>query len=236
MIATAIALFALQAGVNPPSRMIPVPPAESHPAPRPAPAEPAAHTRVGRHGFEIDANLLGTSEAGMHASMGSAEVSARGSGRGVQLTYSRWLDERAALQFSAGLLGADARVGAAGARTEVESAVVVPLLVGLKYQPFEFKSGDGVRPFVSAALGAYVGNTAGVKAGAASSVVAAHSESVLGARVGAGIDLLAGRHFTFAAGAGYRMVGEFEQPIGGRTRFSGAEFTLTMGVLLDRGR
>jgi hypothetical protein len=59
---------------------------------------------------------------------------------------------------------------------------------------------------------------------------------VPGARVGAGIDVLAGRTFTFTAGGGYRMVREFEQPIGGRTKFSGAEITLGMGLLLGRGR
>ena len=231
MLATVVALFALQAGAVQPSQSVAVPPAESRPTPRSAPGGPVAHTRAGRHGIEIDGNLIGTSEAGVNASVGGAEVSANGSGRGVHLTYSRWLDERAALQFSVGTLGADAHVSVPGAGAEVESAVVVPLLVGLKYQPFQFEPGDGVRPFVSAAFGAYVGNSAGVKAGT-SAVVGARSESVPGARVGAGIDVLAGRHVTFAAGGGYRMVREFEQPIGGRTRFSGAEITLGMGVLL----
>ncbi|MBA4072118.1 MAG: hypothetical protein C0497_09830 [Gemmatimonas sp.] len=134
-----------------------------------------------------------------------------------------------------GALGADARVGVPGGRAEVESGVVVPVLIGLKYQPFVFERGDGVRPFVAAAFGAYVGRAAGVEAGL-TTVVGARSESVLGARIGAGIDLLAGRHFTFSAGAGYRMAGEFDEPIGGRTKFSGAELTLSFGVLFGKER
>ena len=235
MLATVVALFALQAGVTPPSPIVSVPPAESRAAPRPTPSEPAIHSRAGRHGLEIDGNLLGTSEMGAHTSLGGAEVEAHGSGRGMNIRYSRWFNERAALQFSVGMLSADAKVSASGVRGEVESAVVVPLLVGLKYQPFQFEPSDGVRPFVSAAFGAYVGNSAGVKASLAPSV-GSHSESVLGGRVGAGIDLLAGRHFTFSTSVGLRMVSEFAQPIGGRTKFSGAEFNLGMGVLFGRGR
>jgi len=235
VLATVVALLALQAGTVQQSNATSIPPAESRQAQQPAADKPAAHTRAGRHGLEIDGNLLGTSEAGMHASMSGADVSSHASGRGMSLTYSRWLDERAALQFSVGTISADANVGVPGARVEIESAVVVPLLIGLKYQPFQFEPSDGVRPFVSAAVGTYIGNSAGVKAGM-TSVVNSRSESVLGARVGAGIDLLAGRYVTFAAGAGYRMVSEFDQPIGGRTRFSGAEFTISLGVLLGRGR
>lgn len=165
MLATVVALFALQAGVAQPSQSISVPPAESRLSPRSAPREPVARTRAGRHGIEIDGNLIGTSEAGVSASSGGADVSANGSGRGMHFTYSRWLDERAALQFSVGTLLAYAHVSVPGARAEIESAVVVPVLVGLKYQPFKFEPGDGVRPFVTAAFGAYIGNTAGVNAG-----------------------------------------------------------------------
>jgi hypothetical protein len=198
-------------------------------------AQPNSHLRGGRHGIEIGANIVGqTSTAGVQ--IGGTTVSTdAGSGVGGTLVYSYWVTDQIAFQVSASAIDAQATVDISGGTITNQSADVAPLLFGVKVQPFSLHSTDALRPFVSIGAGAFIGNSDKVVVGT-TTIVQSRSETVLGGRVAAGVDLLLGRRFTLDVGAGYRLASDFSQPIGGDVNYSGAEFSVLFGILLGRGR
>jgi outer membrane protein W len=216
MLTMLLAALALQAGQAEPNAVAPL-------------------SRAGRHGVELGADLLGTTRASASFSLGGTQISASGGSFGGSLTYSYWAEDRVALQVSLGVIGADASIDIIGTGPVTEGAAVMPLLVGLKYQPWRFDAAGRVRPYVTGAVGAYIGDASGVQAGG-STTVTARTEAVLGARAGAGLDLLISRWLTLNAGVGYRLVSAFAEPIGGETNYSGTEFVLSVGVLIGSVR
>jgi len=194
----------------------------------------ATHLRGGRHQLEVGPNIVGQSSTAS-VQVGGVTVSAdEGNGVGGTFAYSYWLTDRVAFQISASAISTQASVNISGGTITNQSADVVPLLFGIKAQPFALRGTDAVRPFVSLAAGAFIGNSDQVVTGS-TILVSSRSESVVGGHVAVGADLMLGRRFTLDVGVGYRVASDFSQPIGGDRNYSGADFQVLFGILLGRG-
>lgn len=203
--------------------------------PQQTPVAPAQVSRAGRHALELGFSVSGSSRASTTVAPGGVTFDAEGGAFGGSLSYSYWAADRVAVQVHVTAISADASVSVTGSGSVTQASSVGSFLVGLKVQPFALPGAERLRPFVSGAAGAYIGDASGVSTGLPT-VVAARSETVAGARVAAGFDVLIGRRFTLGAGGAYRFMGDFREPIGGRTDYSGAEVTFSFGVLIGHGR
>jgi len=205
----------------------------------PAAEAPTVETRApraGRHGLELGIGLFDHTTAAVTATAGGTTSTTSGSGVGGSLTYTYWLADDLGLSAQVGVVSVDATVSAVGTQSQVRSVSVVPLLFGVKYQPFQFRGAERVRPYLAAAVGPFIGTDAGISSGTGGASVASRTEAAAGGRAGIGLDFLASQRVMLGLGAGYRLMTDFAQPIGGERNYSGADLTLAVGVLLGGGR
>jgi len=113
------------------------------------------------------------------------------------------------------------------------SAFVMPLLAGIKYYPIKLALNPNVRPYASVSAGIATGFSTRTSLNYYYQSVTEHkSQSVIAFRLGAGIETAPARYFRLGFFAGYIITGEFDEPVGTLTRYSGAEFKVTAGVSL----
>jgi outer membrane protein W len=174
----------------------------------------------------LSVGFMGYKTSAVTVGVGGAGVSADFHGVGW-ISYGYWFEPNWALLVESGLLSSRVRVSGSG----VETASVFPLQFGLRYQPEDWALGGTVRPYVGASVGPYFGsqNTAGT-------FVEVATQTAIGARLGAGLDIIPSRKVTFGAVARYHAVTNFDRAIGSRDNYSGFEFSLRVGLLLGAGR
>jgi len=195
----------------------------------------ASNSLKGKHGIELRLGLLSKLSSTNEISTGGITTKNKANGLGGSIAYNYWLEDNLALSISIGALNADANTSVSGGGTSVESAVVVPMLFGVKYQAFRFTDSNNLRPYVSASIGPYFGFASNVRAGAITSTESI-SETALGARLAVGMDLSLSKLFKLGFGAGYRFVTDFENRIGSETNYSSPEFSLLLGIVFGRGK
>ena len=189
----------------------------------------------GKHSIAISAGMLGKMTV-------TNVVSAAGETNRVEareflgsFAYTYWLENDLAVNFSVGILGMDVTNSVYGSEVSTETATVVPLLFGVKYQPFTVTESDVLRPYVAASMGPFFGTKTMNRVGAEVETEV-YSETALGSHLGGGMDLSLGKWFTLGVGAGYYLVTDFEEPIGSDRNYSGPEFSLTLGIVFGRGK
>jgi outer membrane protein W len=157
--------------------------------------EPAPMTFAGSHSLELSAGLLTAGSSTVAVS--GAGVTTEASGRGLlgSLRYAYWVDNDLALQISVSAVNADASISVNGGAVAAQSAAVIPLLIGLKYQPFHIAGNSKLRPYVYGSIGPYLGYSSGVEAGPTTST-GVRWEAAMGARLAVGLDLVLSRLFT----------------------------------------
>jgi outer membrane protein W len=197
------------------------------------PANP--HSLRGKHEIEVSIGLLSALSAGSEVSVGSVEMTSEVNGIIGSLGYSYWFADEWAATVSLGIANADVSTSASGWNAAVESAVVIPLLFGVKYKPLGLAVGDALRPYLCASLGPYFGFASDVRAGTTTGAES-YSEAALGTRAGVGMDLSLSTRFALGFTLGYRLVSDFGRRIGSEKNHSSPEFSLSLGIVLGRGQ
>jgi outer membrane protein W len=141
--------------------------------------------------------------------------------------YGHWFEPDWALLAETGVVSSQVSVSATGTQT----AVLFPILVGVRYQPENWALGEKVRPYIGVSAGPYFGfqTVAGWS-------VEVGTQTAIGGRFGAGLDVILSRHVSLGAVVRYHAVTDFGRPIGSRDNYSGLEFALRLGILLGSGR
>lgn len=188
---------------------------------------------AGRHQVSLSLGFMGSWANRARITAGESTLEAKSSLTGW-LGYGFWLDDEWALQVELGWIHSDAEISAGGAETAIQAATVVPLLLGVRYQPAALAIGSAARVYLAALVGPYVGSSSRV--GAFPAALEAHTDQAVGARLGAGVDVLPGGRFRIGMAARYHAVADFDQPIGARDNYSGFELALKLGFLLGGGR
>ena len=151
------------------------------------------------------------------------------------LTYAYWTAPDWAVTISISVLDAEAGTSATGTDVTSKSAAVIPVLFGAKYAPALSSRHSPLRPYLSGAVGPYLGFASNTVISAALSNEAI-SETAFGFRALVGVDWFAGSHFTLSVGAGYHFVTDFDEPIGRGKNYSGPEFSFGLGFVFGKGR
>jgi len=189
----------------------------------------------GKHAIELSLGLLSKFRSATMVSAGSTTTESEANGFIGSITYTHWLEEQVSIHITSGALDVDASTSVDGSRTFMETSTVVPLLFGVKYSPFRRPIGDVMRPFVSASVGPYIGFTSKVRSGT-DTRRESYSETALGSRLGAGVDLSISRLFILGVSAGYHFVEDFNNRIGAEKNYSSPDFSLSLGVIFGKGK
>jgi len=156
-------------------------------------------------------------------------------GRGVSVNsegafwvgYGHWFGPDWAVVAETGAFATQVRVSGDG----TETAMLFPIVFGLRYQPEDWALDDRIRPYVEGAAGPYFGLQ--TETGWA---VEVGWQTATGARLSAGVDLFASRQISLGTVIRYHAITDFARTIGSRDNYSGFEFSLRLGILLGTGR
>jgi len=179
--------------------------------PAPATADDGP-TSPPRHRITLGVGLLPQVET----SPGSAQAS----GFLGSLAYANRVALRWEAEVAAALHSVDATAG--------DAATVSSLLIGANYYPAVFARSATVFPYLTGALGPYVGTTA---SGFAAST---RTETVVGARIGGGVDVRLARWLHGGLRAAYHIAPDYAEAVGGITSPRGAQLSLELSIVLGR--
>ncbi len=181
----------------------------------------------GRTALEFDAGMWGGSSAVNTVSLSGVRTEAKTSGFVGGFQVAHWLQERTAMTFGFSVLGAEAtsRTGIGGPIQR--ASTVMPLLLGLRYAIPNPDPDARLRPYVSAAIGTYIG----MEASNSTLSQQARTEQAFGARLAAGFDLFIGSFLKLGVNAGYHVMTDFDSPIGERANYNSGQFGLGFGFV-----
>lgn len=147
------------------------------------------------------------------------------------ISYEHLFLDNMALTFFAGGMLASVETYATVRGTTTETAVVVPVLFGLKYYFVGLTSNPSVRPFARAAVGPFTGEQEKTEEDFGRVVVEDRSESTIGGQIGAGVDFMMNSFMMMEFGLGYNLMSDFDRPIGGSRNYSGPQFNFGMSFV-----
>ena len=119
-----------------------------------------------------------------------------------------------------------------GYTTRNHAVALMPLMVGFRTYPL-YREDTGFQPYVSVGAGPIIGVEAMQKVGIVV-INESHSETTLGANIGAGVDLLLTSWFGFDFSGAYTFMNDFSKPLGGETSFNG--WDASFGICFFLGR
>ncbi|KPJ61051.1 MAG: hypothetical protein AMJ46_03530 [Latescibacteria bacterium DG_63] len=193
-----------------------------------------AQSLAKRSRLEFQFGLAMRSGAGTAATSSGVISKTKAEGLLGSLGYSQWLKEELAATVNIGVLMADvdSRVGSSGVTSR--TSVVVPIFAGVRRYFPKSTFGTAWRPYVSAAIGPVIGVEVASEVG---SVVAseAMTRTAFAGRAGTGFDIQLSRLLMLGFSAGYNLMTDFPDEIGGHKNHSGADFGISLSFLWGRG-
>jgi hypothetical protein len=189
----------------------------------------------GRHGLDLNIGIYDntnitsiTSIIGLNTSVvTNSSIGFMGS-----IGYQYWFKNYLSFRIGAGALVTNVSTKTtAGTEVSSEVATVAPILTGVNFYPLQISEENTVLPYISVYAGPYIGVYSKSEVGIASVTEETVVETVIGTKLGAGLDFLVGSLFKLGVNAGYHFVGDYSQPIGSETNYSGPEYSLTFGFV-----
>jgi outer membrane protein W len=181
----------------------------------------------GSSSIELNVGLWSAFQASNVVSTSGVQTEAKIGAFVGGIFFSHWLQEYLSVTLSAGLLAgkASSTVNVRSVTQHVSS--VVPLLLGVRYYVFESAADGQIRPYLSAAVGPYIGSEVNNTLLAQET----RTETAFGGRLGAGIDFFVSNHFKLGANTGYHLMTDFDAPVGARSNYNGGDLTLGLGYM-----
>lgn len=124
----------------------------------------------------------------------------------------------------------------APAGTVADNCSVAMVTVGARWNPLR---GDlrrrSAKPYLSATVGPVFGSSSGVTLASGSAQAGSSIQTAVGGLVGGGVDVHAGRRWSFGVEGGYRWMSDFSRPVGGVSHYRGFQLTAGFGWVFGRG-
>ena len=144
-------------------------------------------------------------------------------GFGGKLVFNHSLSRELAISISAGLITANSVV----TFNETHNNSVTAILLGIKYFPHAISNKASIKPYVLGSLGLVFGYQSGVSA----SGVGSQTETSAGSYFGVGSNFIMGSLIKLTVDAGYNLMSDFKNSVGGRLNYNGIEFALGIGFM-----
>ncbi len=132
-------------------------------------------------------------------------------------------------------MAADVETEVALANVTTETAVVAPILLGMKFYPLKSSLNGPTRPFVGAAVGPFVGSQSRTTSGLFVANVE-RTEMSIGGQLLGGVDFVLSRKFMLGATVGYNIHKDFKEPICGSVNYGGPVLSIDFSFLFGKGK
>jgi len=162
----------------------------------------------------------------------STTVASSGGLGGV--VYGYWFEENLALIVHVSGMVADVETSAGLLGVRSVTAVVAPILVGVKCYIPNPAPDSRLRPFIKGSAGPFVGHQSSTTVDTLVAV-GEHTETAIGGQLGAGVDFTLGKQFLLSIAVANNFMADFSEPIGGSENYGGPEFSVGISILLGGG-
>jgi hypothetical protein len=196
----------------------------------PAATSVQAQNLVGRWRVDLRTGVGVLANSGTSTSASGVETKTDAAGFLGGVGLSHWFRENLAGTVSLGVLSVhtETRAGVGGVGTE--TALVMPLFVGVRRYLTPSDPESSPRFFGSVEAGPVTGYQSSTSVGSAVAVESI-TRSAFGGRAGVGVEFRLGNRVMLGLGGGYAFMTDFSDPIGGEKNHSGGDFGLTVGIL-----
>ncbi len=180
-----------------------------------------------KHNIQLNVGLLFDTEVDNEV-MGGVSNRVSNDGFIGSISYWYWSKQELAVGLAVAVLGSEVSNAVIASEVFNETASVIPVLLGFKYQPRGMALSDDFRGYFSAAIGPCFGFGTSNRAG---SVVRneTFSETALATHFALGVDLSISKLITLGFGAGYYLMTDFDRRVGSRENYSSPELTIFFG-------
>jgi outer membrane protein W len=182
-----------------------------------------------RHSFEFNLGLLFNISSLTTTNVGEVSTSSSNYIMGG-FSYYYWFMDNFSFKCNISVLSTDVSVSASTSETNVETAVVLPVLFGLKYKPPIFDSSEKFHPYLSASVGPCFGFASNVQTAGIVNQTKSVTETAYGSHLGLGVDIGLTRLLYMNIGTGYYLISDFENNIGSSKNYSSPDFTISLGL------
>jgi len=187
----------------------------------------------GRHNIQLNLGL--SNNFGVHNEVGPGSVtnSVKMEGFVGSIGYYYWINQYFSVGVNIGVMGSEVITSTNFTGEYTQTSSVVPILFGFKVHPVTMTQRNNLRPYLSVLAGPFIGSIVEnyVSNRVENSV---YTETSPGAHFELGLDWSISNLFVLGVGAGYYYVSEFDNPIGGKTDYSSANFSFSFGILLGK--
>lgn len=141
-----------------------------------------------------------------------------------------WMSENMAFNFSISVVDSDVETWVDYNGVHEYNYAVVPMMAGFKMYLAHPRYLSDFRPYVSMAAGPVIRSIENKYATAHLTSIH-NTETVVGAKLGGGVDILMGRNFIFGLNGGYNFISEFDTRPDLQQEYSGAEIGFKFGFV-----
>jgi len=181
---------------------------------------------AGGYGIELGLGAWLQGNAGTSVTPSGARSTAKSQGVSGSLGFHHWSTEHLAVGLTASVINAEASVVATDLIVQSQTSAVSALMLDLRYQ-FPLHASGSLIPYVHASGGPVFG----FQASSGTAGPSASTETSLGARVGAGVNMAFSERVVLGLRGSYLVMSGFSEPIAGRTHFNGGEVLLCIALV-----
>jgi outer membrane protein W len=139
-----------------------------------------------------------------------------------KVAYNHFLSDQFAFQLSLGIFQPKARL----TTQSVGTSSLIPVLLGLKYYPFQVPESH-IKPFVTTSAGLVIGSATGM----GPYYARAHTESAVLFNLGLGCDFELGSLVKLTSGIDYSFSADFADPVAGSENYRGMQLFFGFGFM-----
>jgi outer membrane protein W len=187
-----------------------------------------------RSRIELRAGLTGLKSEKASALTTDVQVVSGKGGFLGGLAYSYWIRENVALSLSASYLKAESKTQTDLGAIYSHNVTIVPTVLSLRFYLHESDLKSAFRPFAEVGLGAFVASVNEASSGE-EIVQESLTQTSYGGYVGGGLDFQINHYLMLGTRAGYHLISDFSDPMGGRKNYSGPEMNFGVSLLFGKG-
>ncbi|HTY37488.1 MAG TPA: hypothetical protein VMH23_10270 [Bacteroidota bacterium] len=190
---------------------------------------PQTLTLRGSSALELNIGFWNNMNASQQLSFSGITQDAKAGGFVGGLTYCYWMREHVAITVAGALLSSQTSTAvlASPAIVKQNSSGLASFLFGIRYVVPEPAPEDLIRPYVAVGVGSFMG----FESDNSLLLQSAHSESVVGGRLGVGLDAYPGSSVKLGVAAGYNTMASFRSAVGARSNFDGFDFSMSIAYI-----
>ena len=176
-----------------------------------------------RHSIDLRISYWNNARSSTSVNVPGISIDVASGGISGEIMYNYYLNRKFAFNVSVGAMSNEVKVRTLSTYT----STVAPLMMGMKYYFTEFSKDIPFRPYFSGSVGILVGTESSEEILS----IKEHMESAMGGYVGIGSDIILGSLIKLHTDIGYNLFTDFNEAIGSRKNYSGAEFSFGLGFM-----